>query len=146
MSGAHIARAARRRRQRFKREEEAMTSYTPQDLEGWEFKIIRGAFRDPEFLAAVLDQEALAGWELVETFDKYRLRLKRRVEARHRDADLPGGIDPYRTQYGHLKNQTALVIMAVTSALLLAAGLLTFLFLNDTISGLLATSLYALFL
>ncbi len=69
---------------------------------------------------------------MLEKFDDHRLRLKRPVEARQRDATLPEGIDPYRTQYGTLDNQTALVIVAVTSALFLAAGLLVFLFFEDT--------------
>ncbi len=124
MSGVHIAHAARRRRQRLAREEEAMTPYTPQDLEGWEFKIIRGAFGDPEFTAAVLDKEALSGWELVETFDPYRLRLKRREDARHQDAALPEGLDPYRTRYGPAGLQTGLVIAGILTAIFLAAGLL----------------------
>ncbi len=47
MGGPFLAHAAaRRRRQQLAREEEMMTPYTPQDLEGWEFKIIRGPFRE----------------------------------------------------------------------------------------------------
>jgi hypothetical protein len=124
MSGTHIAHAARRRRQRRELEEEAMTPYTPQDLDRWEFKIIRGSFHDPEYTTAVLDQEALAGWKLVETFDPKRLRLKRQMDARRQDAVLLEGLDPYRTRYGPAGIQTGLVIAGTLMALLLAAGLL----------------------
>ena len=52
--------------QRYRRqEEEEMTSYSSKDLaEGWEFKIVRSnfaAFRKPEKLRAVLDEEKRAG-------------------------------------------------------------------------------------
>ena len=58
-----------------------MTPYQPQDLnDGWEFKILRsltGAFGKPEKLREFLDEEAKAGWVLVEKFDNNRIRLKR---------------------------------------------------------------------
>ncbi len=47
-----------------------MTGYTPEELaSGSEFKILRSAtsaFRRPEFLRQVLDEEKEAGWTLVE--------------------------------------------------------------------------------
>ena len=47
-----------------------MTPYTRTDLaEDWEFKIIRsttGTFKKPEKMRAVLDEEACAGWVMVE--------------------------------------------------------------------------------
>lgn len=70
-------------------EEEEMTSYSSQDLEDdWEFKILRsayGAFRDPDHMAEVLEQESQAGWVLVEKFDHQRIRLKRRTSERRND-------------------------------------------------------------
>ena len=63
-----------------------MTPYQDQDLSGdWEFKILRsvtGAFGKPEKLKEALDQEAKAGWVLVEKFDNGRIRLKRPASAR----------------------------------------------------------------
>lgn len=78
-----------------------MTPYSARDLDGWEFKIIRsatGRFHDPFWQRAVLQEEARAGWMLLEKFDNYRLRLKRPVSAREKDAAL--GFDPYRTWVG----------------------------------------------
>jgi hypothetical protein len=101
MSGAAgIAAAAQRRR---RNEEEAMAgSYRADDIEGWEFKILRSAtrraFGSAPALRAVLDEEARAGWELVEKFDDHRVRLKRRVDQRDLDRGLP--FDPYRTWVG----------------------------------------------
>ena len=97
-AGAAAA-AAKRRRERA--EEETMTSYGGKDLEGWEFKFLRsptGAFKNPESFSRALQEEARAGWELVEKFDNGRVRLKRPVSARAGDAGL--GFDAYRTNYG----------------------------------------------
>ncbi len=102
MSAAAGAAAAAAAARRLRQEEEEMTPYAKQDLdEGWEFKIIRSAtntFRDPQKLKAILDEEARAGWVLLEKFDNQRVRLKRPASARAGDAAL--GFDPYRTQVG----------------------------------------------
>jgi hypothetical protein len=83
-------------------EEEEMTPYTPQDLaENWQFKILRsasGRFSDPIWLRSILDEEARAGWIMVEKFDDERVRLKRPASAQANDATL--GFDPYRTWVG----------------------------------------------
>ncbi len=80
-----------------------MTRYSQEDLEKWEYKILRSAtsqFKKPEVFQQVLGEEALAGWELLEKLDDSRIRFKRPVEARKRDISLPPEYDPYRTQYG----------------------------------------------
>jgi hypothetical protein len=96
-AAASAARAAAERK-----EEELMTPYTPNDLaEGWEFKILRsttGGFRNPDTPRAVLEQEQLAGWTLVEKFDNARVRLKRPASARAGDAALD--FDARRTYVG----------------------------------------------
>ncbi len=102
------ARAAERRRQ----EEEEMTAYGPNDLEQYEFKIIRsatGSFKHPAKLRAILDEEGKAGWELVEKFDNSRVRLKRGLEWRDKDAALVQ--DPYRTTVGISEGMLALRIV-----------------------------------
>jgi hypothetical protein len=85
-------------------EEERMTTYTSEELdEDWEFKIVRAnsaAFGKPEVLQKLLQEEAVAGWTMVEKFDDSRIRFKRPRDAREQDAYLPEGVDPYRTQYG----------------------------------------------
>jgi hypothetical protein len=57
-----------------------MTPYTPQDIaENWEFKILRSAasqFRNPAWLRSILEEEARAGWIMIEKFDNSRVRLK----------------------------------------------------------------------
>ena len=112
MSGAAAAAAARRRRER--EEEEEMTGYSAQELaEGWEFKFVRsaiGAFRRPEFLKQVLEEEGRNGWTLVEKFDNGRIRLKRPASARR--AEIGAGIDAYRSRVGISEVALALVIVA----------------------------------
>jgi hypothetical protein len=107
-AGAAAAAAARQRR-----EEEEMTGYSERDLaEGWEFKFVRsatGAFRRPEYLRRVLEEEARSGWSLVEKFDNGRIRLKRPASARRMEP--AGGIDPYRSHVGIRDAALALIIM-----------------------------------
>jgi hypothetical protein len=94
---AAAAAAARRMRQ----EEEDMTGYSKDDLDGWEFKIVRAItrkFKDYKAVQQLCDQEAKAGWEMVEKFDDARIRFKRRVEKRSSDRHLD--FDPYRTRVG----------------------------------------------
>ena len=111
IAGAAAAAAARRER----KEEETMTSYTQTDLiEGWEFKILRsvtGAFGKPDRLRQALEEEARAGWVLVEKFDNQRVRLKRPASARAGDAGL--GLDPYRTSYGMSEWKFFFTIMGI---------------------------------
>jgi len=90
-----------------------MAGYRPEDLEGYEFKILRsttGRFRKAEGLRAALAEEAEAGWELVEKFDHARVRLKRKVEWRAKDADLPR--DAYRTYVGVSETAFVLIVLA----------------------------------
>ena len=85
-----------------RKEEEDMTPYSDDDpLTDWEFKITRsatGAFGHPDKLREALEDEAKAGWELVEKFDNNRVRLRRPVAARKDDVAVD--FDPYRTWIG----------------------------------------------
>ena len=115
-SGAAAAAAAAAEAAR--REEEEMTPYSSKDLaEDWEFKILRSVtnkFRDPIWMHAVLQEEARAGWTLLEKFDDARVRLKRPAGARANDADV--GFDPYRTWVGMSRTRFAVLIMLVVFA------------------------------
>ncbi len=106
-----------------------MTAYTKEDLEGWEFKIVRsnfGRFRNYAVVQEACKREAEAGWEMVEKFDDQRIRFKRRTEYRKRDAQL--GIDPYRTSGGLGEGRTVAMIIGLIAAValvgILAATLL----------------------
>lgn len=120
---AAAAHQARKRQQEEEEEELLMTKYSPEELEAnWEFKIVRsetGAFRKPEVFQMLLQEESIAGWELVEKLDDRRVRFKRPATARRRDVTLPPGVDPYRSTYG---NANARTVMLISIAILLAGG------------------------
>ncbi len=107
-------------------EEQEMTNYTNDDLHGWEFKILRsstGAFNSPQEMSKALQEEAVNGWELMEKFDHYRLRLKRRTDKRSH-INTGSTLDPYRTQYGVTDVRMAMYVVAGTlvfTALLIGA-------------------------
>ncbi len=131
---ASAATAARMRREQ--EEEEELTPYTHKDLaEDWEFKILRsvtGRFRDAAWLQSVLDEEARAGWQLVEKFDNARVRLKRPASARARDATL--GFDAYRTSVGISQARYTILILLLVFGFI---GLVTVLFaaLSGSLGG-----------
>lgn len=106
-------------------EEEKMTPYSDDDpLTNWEFKIIRsgiGSFGHSDKLRKALEEEARAGWELVEKFDDKRVRLRRPVAARKDDRALD--FDPYRTWIGASDSgmvARGLVVSAVVGAIIFA--------------------------
>ena len=107
-----------------------MTEYTRNDLgEDWEFKIVRsesGAFRDSEVLNGLIEEEARAGWVMLEKFDDGRVRFKRARSARSRDAFLPADVDPYRTRYGSSASRQATMVGVILGLLLLGAGVAFF--------------------
>jgi hypothetical protein len=112
-AAAAAAVVAARAAEEARREEEEMTPYSKQDLDdGWEFKFVRsatGKFRDPAWQRAILEEEARAGWTLIEKFDNTRLRLKRPTSARERDVAAP--IDPYRIWVGTTPNMLAVYVL-----------------------------------
>lgn len=109
--------------QQLAEEEESLTPYNSKDsaekpdaqttdqvrsgfttkVRGWEFKIVRAnraIFHNPQVFQHLCDEEAQAGWVLVEKFDDQRVRFKRPIAFREmiQSESLP--FDPYRTQYG----------------------------------------------
>lgn len=90
------------------------------DLHGdFEFKILRSntaAFRKPEMLQQALEEEALAGWVLLDKLDNSRLRLKRKRGSGHRDATA--AIDPYRTYFGLGNGAIVAIVIGVIAAVL----------------------------
>ena len=117
---AAAAAAARKAR----KEEDELTKYNSDDLDGWEFKIMRsawGKYDSHEGVQEACRQEAEAGWELLEKFDKHRLRFKRRVERRTADQHLT--VDPYRQSASSDSGSGMTVALVLGIALLLAGGL-----------------------
>jgi hypothetical protein len=113
-AGAAAAAAAA---QQLREEEEEMTKYSDAELQAsWEFKILRSntaAFKKTDVLRKVCEEEAQAGWVLLEKFDNSRLRFKRPLSARANDSTLIG-YDPYRTHYGMAPAAFALIIIGGT--------------------------------
>jgi hypothetical protein len=121
--------AAARHLQMLRTEEEVMTRYSADETEGWEFKIVRSAtakFKRPEVVRQLVEEEARAGWELLEKFDDSRIRFKRRVE--QRADDVHRDLDPYRTAYGWTSDRLGLTLAGVILGLVALVGLLVFLF------------------
>lgn len=117
-AAASIAAAVAKRKAKLQREEEAMAKYNSEDLGGWEFKIVRAntkRFKKRETVKQLCEEEARAGWEMVEKFDDYRIRFKRKVEHRSRDQYLD--FDPYRSEVGTTSG-------AIVAGVLIALGVL----------------------
>lgn len=120
-AGAAAAAAAAERLRQLRLEEETMTAYAPKDLDGWQFKIVRGTFRTIEHMNALKAEQAVHGWTLVEVFDTERVRFKRPATETLKDPERFG--NPYATTstVGGMTSETkggliALGILAVVFA------------------------------
>jgi hypothetical protein len=119
--------AAAAAKRRMLEEEERMTPYNDSDLEGWEFKIVRAntrKFKDAESVRRLCEEEAQAGWEMIEKFDDYRIRFKRRVDKRSNDTYL--NVDPYRTNIGPTEGHIAAIAVGAIVLIALAGLLVAF--------------------
>jgi hypothetical protein len=126
---AAIAAAAAAKAAQIRKEEEELTPYKSDDLDGWEFKIIRAnsrKFKKQEAVQRLCREEAQAGWEMVEKFDDSRIRFKRRVEERSQDPHRT--VDPYRSHIGPTEGHIVAIVLGVCLlaglAIFLAVGLL----------------------
>ena len=121
-AGAAAAAAAAAKRARDHEEEVEVTPLNTDPSGATEYKIIRSAtasFKKPAKFRAALEQEARAGWELVEKLDDSRARLRRSVSWRQRDGELSQ--DPYRTRVGMSDGALALWL---TLVILVVVGLI----------------------
>jgi hypothetical protein len=112
-----------------------MTKYNTDELDGWEFKIVRsatGKFKNRDFVRELCQEEAKAGWELLEKFDDNRIRFKRRVEKRDQDHYLQS--DPYRTNVGISAQSMGAVFTAIGVGLAVL-GVLAALFFSRSDGG-----------
>jgi hypothetical protein len=69
----------------------------------WEYKVVRAnsdIFRNPEIFHRLCQEEAQAGWILLEKLDDQRVRFKRSYIKRDSINTKNLSFDPYRTQYG----------------------------------------------
>jgi hypothetical protein len=101
MGGGAAAAAAAAARRRREQEEEEVTPENSDPSCATEYKILRsatGAFKRPAKLRAALEEEARAGWDLMEKLDDSRVRLRRSISWRQRDGELSQ--DPYRIKVG----------------------------------------------
>ena len=94
----------------------------------WEYKIVRARNREfgqREHVEALLSQESLAGWVMVDKYNNSQIRFKRHRTAQRQDRYLPHGLDPYRTIYvaeGNTATQKLhLMLMALVLGVALAA-------------------------
>ena len=106
-------------------------------LVGWEFKILRSAqdsFRDPSALKQVLEEEAIAGWILLEKLDDRRLRFKRPIAMREvlRGELMP--IDPYRTTYGQNSPWAKVAIATIGVLVLVLPSYLGFILIQQILT------------
>ncbi|MEC4983531.1 MAG: hypothetical protein SAJ37_08845 [Oscillatoria sp. PMC 1068.18] len=93
-----------------------------QRLVGWEFKIVRSSrnlFADPAIFSQLCQEEALAGWILLEKLDDRRVRFKRLIAMRDLidTENLP--FDPYRSYYGS-SSKIITLLMAIAGILTIA--------------------------
>jgi len=66
-----------------------------------EYKIVQSTtplFAKLQNIDAIMAEESKAGWQLVEKYDNYKLRLQRNISHRANDKTLP--FDAYRSQVG----------------------------------------------
>jgi hypothetical protein len=112
-----------------RKEEEELTPYNSDDMDGWEFKIVRAnsrKFKRPEDVQRLCQEEAQAGWEMVEKFDDSRIRFKRRVEERSQDQYR--SVDPYRSMIGASEGKIVAIVLAACAVfglgIFLAVGFL----------------------
>ena len=131
--GAIAAAHAEQERKQQEEEEEKMTPYNNDELDSnWEFKIVRSdsnAFRKPEVLQNLIDEESISGWEMLEKLDDRRIRFKRPSSAKNNDFSLPPGIDPYRSRYG--RTSTAVKMGIVLGLLLMGVALAVYFAMAD---------------
>lgn len=98
-------------------------------LVGWEFKILRSereVFSNPATLQQACDEEALAGWILLEKLDDRRLRFKRPIAMREVIDPQTLGFDPYRSWYGRSARWRQWLVVGLSVAALLFPAYLSF--------------------
>jgi hypothetical protein len=115
---------------------EHASSKTDPRLTGWEFKIVRATrdlFRNSEVLQRLCEEEARAGWILLEKLDDRRIRFKRPIALRDiiQAELLP--FDVYRSHYGPTQSWRTIGWAIVGISLLLLPAYLGFTLVSTTL-------------
>ncbi len=147
IAGFWLHRSQTEESQEVEREEERLTPYDSNEtiatnetrrsskrdrdprLVGWEFKILRSEsdlFSAPAVLQQACDEEALAGWILLEKLDDRRLRFKRPIAMREVIDPQTLGFDPYRSVYGPSRRWPQRLLVAIGVLALLLPAYLSF--------------------
>lgn len=97
--------------------------FTDASIAEWEYKIVRAhsdLFRNSANFIQLCEEEAQAGWILLEKLDDRRVRFKRSVAMRSQIDVTQLSFDPYRCYYGPSNQWTNLMgaIAAVTAMVL----------------------------
>ena len=116
-------------------EDHLLAALIQQDREGkYEYKILHGgigAFRKPERMREILEEEARSQWELALKLDDQRLVLRRPQDARSRDAYRDAGVNPYRTELSSVRS-TAIIAAVLGVAM---AGVLAWVLFSQQIDA-----------
>jgi hypothetical protein len=119
-----ILAAASKKREEEEEERAMLRQLRRDDPESrYEYKLLRShafAFRRPERRQAILDEEMLAGWEMIAKLDDSRMVMRRPRSAREADSMLPPDVDPFRTEV----DTNMPLVMGIVLALSLVVGLL----------------------
>jgi hypothetical protein len=86
-----------------------------------EYKVVQSntpMFAETSKMKQVLDEEAVAGWRLLEKLDNYKIRLQRDISHRANDAGLAR--DAYRTSVGVSSVVTYSITAVITISIVLA--------------------------
>ncbi|MDP2139922.1 MAG: hypothetical protein Q8L20_03840 [Gammaproteobacteria bacterium] len=92
-----------------------------------EYKVVQSTtplFATSKKIEEIMAEESKAGWQLVEKFDNYKMRLQRDISHRANDKNL--GFDAYRSQVGVnniiVYGITTLLTLAVVYAIFVLVG------------------------
>ncbi|MDP1930572.1 MAG: hypothetical protein Q8L60_03840 [Gammaproteobacteria bacterium] len=92
-----------------------------------EYKVVQSTtplFATSKKIEEIMAEESKAGWQLVEKFDNYKMRLQRDISHRANDKNL--GFDAYRSQVGVnniiVYGITTVVTLAVVYAIFVLVG------------------------
>lgn len=103
----------------------------------WEYKIVRAnsdIFRNPEIFQRLCQEEAQAGWILLEKLDDQRVRFKRSYIKRDSINTKNLSFDPYRTQYGPSGNFISILGAIAFMTLMALPAYLGFMLVSNSLN------------